>query len=253
MDVRAALDAFDAHLRAGPPPEEPGSVIERDGDVVRVVAPAGWSGVVWSRLSEASADGAIAGQQARFAGMEWEWKAYSTDLPADLPDRLRAAGLSAEPAETVLLADIAELDTAPAPPAGIELVDVTDAAGIAELIRLHDTVFDTDGSRLGAALLARLEAAPDTMTAVLALGPDGRAVASARVDYSPATGFAGLWGGGTLPQWRGRGIFRALVAHRARLAAARGIRYLQVDAMPMSRPILERLGFTAVATVTAWT
>ena len=55
---------------------------------------------------------------------------------------------------------------------------------------------------------------------------------------------------GTLPAWRGRGIYRAIVAYRANLAAARGLRYLQVDASDESRPILERLGFVAVTTTT---
>ena len=59
-------------------------------------------------------------------------------------------------------------------------------------------------------------------------------------------------GGGTLPGWRGRGIYRALVAYRAQLAVARGYRYLQVDALPASRPILERLGFTCLAHTTPY-
>ncbi len=41
-------------------------------------------------------------------------------------------------------------------------------------------------------------------------------------------------------------------ATRARLAVARGIRYLQVDASASSRPILERLGFVAVTTTTPY-
>jgi hypothetical protein len=52
------------------------------------------------------------------------------------------------------------------------------------------------------------------------------------------------------PSSRGRGVFRSLVAHRAALAAARGFRYLQVDASSDSRPILERLGFVQLATTT---
>ncbi|HEY3017227.1 MAG TPA: GNAT family N-acetyltransferase, partial [Gaiellaceae bacterium] len=52
------------------------------------------------------------------------------------------------------------------------------------------------------------------------------------------------------PEWRRRGIYRALVAYRARLAERRGRRYLQVDASDESRPILERLGFVAVTTTT---
>jgi len=42
------------------------------------------------------------------------------------------------------------------------------------------------------------------------------------VRYAKGTEFASLWGGSTLPSWRRRGIYRALVAARARLAVASG-------------------------------
>jgi GNAT superfamily N-acetyltransferase len=77
-------------------------------------------------------------------------------------------------------------------------------------------------------------------------------VSAARAEFVAGTDFAGLWGGGTVPAWRGRGIFRALVAYRAGLAAARGYRYLQVDTSLMSRPILRRLGFEPVAVTTPY-
>ena len=81
----------------------------------------------------------------------------------------------------------------------------------------------------------------------------GRTVACAAwIRFEQDTEFATLWGGATLPQWRRRGIYRASVAHRARLAAERGFRYLQTDASDDSRPILERLGFTAVTTTTPY-
>jgi len=70
--------------------------------------------------------------------------------------------------------------------------------------------------------------------------------------FRPGTDFAGLWGGSTLPAWRGRGIYRAMVAARAQRAAARGVRYLQVDASDDSAPILRRLGFRAVTTTTPY-
>ena len=55
--------------------------------------------------------------------------------------------------------------------------------------------------------------------------------------------------------WRRHGIYRALVARRAQLASARGVRYLQVDASDDSKPILLKLGFRAVTTTTpyVWT
>ena len=77
-------------------------------------------------------------------------------------------------------------------------------------------------------------------------------VCAARVEFLPGTEFAGLWGGGTLPQWRRRGIYRALVRYRAELAARRGYKYLTVDASEDSRPILEKVGFTRLAITTPY-
>jgi low temperature requirement protein LtrA len=62
----------------------------------------------------------------------------------------------------------------------------------------------------------------------------------------------GLYGGATLPEYRGRGLYRATVAKRAALARERGYRYLQVDALPTSRPILERTGFVQLTTTTPY-
>ena len=72
------------------------------------------------------------------------------------------------------------------------------------------------------------------------------AVSVGRLYTHPQSAFAGLYGGGTLKSYRGQGFYRALVAARARDAVALGARYLQVDALPTSRPILERLGFERV-------
>ena len=63
----------------------------------------------------------------------------------------------------------------------------------------------------------------------------------------PETEFCGMWGGSTLAQWRGRGLYRALTSYRARLALERGYRYARVDTSPDSRPILIGLGMQAVA------
>ena len=68
----------------------------------------------------------------------------------------------------------------------------------------------------------------------------------------PGTRIAGLWGGSTLPAYRGRGIYRALVARRAALAVERGYPILQVDASDDSRPILVRLGLHVVGGTTPY-
>ena len=58
-----------------------------------------------------------------------------------------------------------------------------------------------------------------------------------------------LFGGATVPSARGRGAYRALVAARAGEAEARGTPTVVTHAGHMSLPILERLGFEAVARI----
>ena len=58
-----------------------------------------------------------------------------------------------------------------------------------------------------------------------------------------------LFGGATLPAARGRGAYRALVAARLQEAVRLGTPVLVTHAGRMSRPILDRLGFTPVARI----
>jgi ribosomal protein S18 acetylase RimI-like enzyme len=247
MDAHAVLAAYDEQIRMNDGPDR---AVECGPQIVRRVPDGdGWAGVVWSRLDATTADAVIARQIERFARRPgpWEWKHYSHDQPGDLPDRLLRAGFTPEPAETLLVAEIADLDLEVAPPSGVELVDVTGDASVDALVRVHDEVFGGDHSAIGRAVLAGI-AAETTAAAVAMAG--GTAVSAGRVEFHDGTDFASIWGGGTIARWRGRGVFRALVAHRAAQAAARGFRYLQVDASEDSRPILRRLGFAELATTT---
>ena len=72
---------------------------------------------------------------------------------------------------------------------------------------------------------------------------EGHPVACAWTVFHPGSQFASLWGGSTLAGYRGRGCYTALLASRAQEAQARGVRFLTVDASPMSRPILEKYHF----------
>jgi GNAT superfamily N-acetyltransferase len=248
----AVLAAFDEQIRRSPRADAPEGRIEHEDGVIRCVSPGGgWNGVTWSGLDEDGADAAIAAQVRRFAELPgpWEWKHYSYDRPPDLPARLLAAGFAPDPPETLLVAEIADLSLEPSPPDGVELRPVADEQGVGALVAVLDEVFGEDHAALGPILLARIAQEPATAAAVVAFAGD-TPIAAGRVEFSPGTEFAGLWGGGTLPAWRGRGVFRSLVAHRAALASARGFRYLQVDASAESRPILRRLGFAELATTT---
>jgi GNAT superfamily N-acetyltransferase len=251
MERQPVLDAFD-QLRRSPGADHPVGRIEQDKRVTRYVShEGGWNGVIWSDLDESTADDVIAEQILRFASVceAWEWKHYSYDQPADLPRRLVAAGLTPQPEEALLVADVAELVLDPSTPSGVELRPVAAEADVAALVALQDEVFGVDHAAVGQAIRRGLARDPSTVAAVIAWA-GGAPVAAARVEFHYGTDFASLWGGGTLPVWRGRGIFRSLVAHRAAEAAARGFRYLQVDASEDSQPILERLGFVELARTT---
>jgi GNAT superfamily N-acetyltransferase len=258
MDHEAVLAAYDRQIRRGAQSQSPRARVERAGAVVRQVGAAhDWNGVHWADIDAATADAVIA-EQVRYytsLGLEFEWKLYSHDHPADLADRLRTAGFVPEPPETVMVAEVADLPTEPELPEGVHLLPVTDAAGAGLMAQAHDLAFGEDGSGLGQRLAERvldqLTETPDAVVAVVAMAGDAP-VSSARMEFCPGTDFAGLWGGGTAPQWRGKGIYRALIAHRTRIAAERGYRYLQVDATDDSRPILRRLGFVPLSVTTPY-
>jgi ribosomal protein S18 acetylase RimI-like enzyme len=252
MDRQRLLTAFDQQVRRHPEPEPPDGHVEHDDSVIRSISVGdGWTGVVWSDLDNAKADAVIAAQISRFAELTrpWEWKHYSYDQPSNLPDRLLAAGFTPEPAEALLVAEIAHLTLDVPPPSGVELLRVVDRQDVEALVLVHDEVFGGDNSFVGTTLLAGLARQPSTVAAVVAVAGQ-IPIAAGRVEFHSGTDFASLWGGGTLPAWRGRGAFRSLVAQRASLASARGFRYLLVDASADSRPILERLGFVELATTT---
>ncbi|MER6612853.1 GNAT family N-acetyltransferase [Streptomyces xantholiticus] len=248
QDHTAVLAHFDRQLRRDVTPAE------LDGDVVRRSGADGdWSGVLWSSLRPETADAAISRQVRHFSalGRPFEWKLYSYDTPDDLGARLLAAGFVPEPEETVLVGEAAHMAGAVELPDGVRLEPVTDAAGVDLVAQVHEQAFGTSSDRLREQLLVQLAKDPDTLDIILAMAGD-LPVCSARMERYPGTDFAGLWGGGTLAGWRGRGIYRALVAHRAGIAVAKGVRHLQVDASDDSRPILERLGFTALCTTTPY-
>jgi GNAT superfamily N-acetyltransferase len=115
---------------------------------------------------------------------------------------------------------------------------------------VHDAVFGGDHTPMIDSMRQRLHTG--AVGPVLALAGD-EPVCAARVDFHVGTDFASLWGGGTLPEWRGKGIYRAMVSHRARLARARGHRYLRTDALPTSRPILEKMGFARLTMTVPYT
>ncbi len=80
----------------------------------------------------------------------------------------------------------------------------------------------------------------------------GQIVSAGRLEPVHGTDFAGIWGGATRNEWRGRGIYRALTAARARSALEMGKTLINSDSTEYSRPILERSGLVKVSTTTPY-
>ncbi len=131
----------------------------------------------------------------------------------------------------------------------IEIRRVRDDAGLNDLIAVSSEAFGRDPSKMGALFRARLR---DPTLGLFVAYADDEPAAAGRLEMPSGRSFAGLWGSGTRPAFRGRGIYRAMVAARAREAKRLGFRYLYIEARDTSRPILERLGFMPVTTITAW-
>lgn len=201
--------------------------------------------VLYSWLDATSADAAIREQIGYFAGLGlgFEWKAYAHDAPSDLVERLAAHGFEIEtPPDAIMALD---LDAAPAflfAPITHDLRQIDDPAQMSAVISVQEAVWQADRGWLATRLAADLAADPTQLSVYVAY-VDGVAASSAWIYFHAGTHFASLWGGSTLPAYRGRGLYHALLAVRAQKARSRGVRFLTVDASPMSRPILERCGF----------
>ncbi len=177
------------------------------------------------------------------AGCAFEWKTWDHDH-AGLRPLLESAGAEAEDHEALVLGEAAPLAADPVLPDGIELRQVHEPADLARIAALSTEVWGEDWSWLADELAVRVAAPAPTHVFVAEDGD--RVVSAAWLEPVVGTRIAGLWGGNTLAAYRGRGIYRALVAVRARRALELGHPILHVDASDDSRPILERLGLHVV-------
>jgi GNAT superfamily N-acetyltransferase len=255
-DPAVLLAAYDDQLRGGS--ESAAVPSSTDGPVIRVEYPS--RGFVSYRSLEGldgeELDALIARQRDYFAakGQAVEWKTRGHDLPADLPDRLIAAGFVPEDRETVVIGESAAIMAKLSGhefAAGVTIRRTTEPTDFDRIAAMESAVWGLDWNWLAGDLSRRVQADPDLIDVYVAEA-GGEVVSAAWAVYKKGTDFTGLWGGSTLAEWRRKGIYTALVAIRAERAVERGYRYLQVDASDNSSPILQRLGFVAVTTTTPY-
>jgi hypothetical protein len=252
------LTAFHTQIRLRDRDAETSHVIERVGPVHRnYPADPGERGAMIETPEGLGDDpeAVIREQRDFFAarGQQVEWKTYSYDSPSDLGERLARAGFQAEEVEALILGELALLADLPqALPDGLRLREVV-AEDLTGVSTMEETVWGRGSAWSTQRHFAELAADPDHMQGCLVeRESDGLVVTAGWVRLTPDTEFCGLWGGSTLAEYRRQGLYRATVGHRARVALARGCRFVRIDASPDSRPILQRLGLHQVATTTPY-
>jgi hypothetical protein len=182
-----------------------------------------------------------------------EWKTRAHDYAPGLHQSLLRHGFLAEEPESIMIGTAQRLAVDVRLPDGVRLRQVTQESDVRAMSTMSAQAFGdsvAEAEAMAKALLARLSLA-DGMELWVAES-DGQIVSAGRLEPVPGTDFAGIWGGSTLKEWRGRGIYRALTAARARSALRMGKTLIHSDSTEYSGPILERSGFLRVSTTTPY-
>jgi GNAT superfamily N-acetyltransferase len=243
MDLDGILELYDLHERREA--RVPGWDREETPHVVRLLDPLGKHSMVsWTSLDGVDADDAIRGELAYFRklGQGFEWKLYSHDRPPDLKERLRSSLFEIGDDEAIMVLELPSSMGPAAPPSGCEIRRVEDPSLLGDLVQVERAVWGEDSASYVEDIAVQLRESPEYLSLYIAYA-DGIPVSAARINFPAASPFASLWGGSTRKEYRGRGIYGALLALRMREAIERGFRFLTIDASPMSRPIVERQGF----------
>ncbi len=246
-----SLIDFANHLRE---PAGPGREVVQTPRYMVTVQPdypiPGPNSVAFVRCRSDEAEEVIDEGRAFFAPcrIPFMWVVDPDTQPADFPKHLAARGVLPEPdspaVEVMVLGADADIGTDDV--AGIE---TRDALADIETFRASDAV-NAEAFRaeprdpvMQEKRLANQRAAGNRR--VLLATIDGEPAGSAGMTLYPPDG-ALINGGAVRPKFRGRGIYRALVAARLAIAREAGVAGLAVWGGPMSAPILRKLGFETV-------
>lgn len=263
-DAAALLAAYDAQLRREA--EVPSALSTRELGPLILATYAGRRGFITYRdLTQDDGSPATADwvrhlvEQARAhyeadPGIDRvEWKTRRHDHAPGLEEALRDNGFVAEEPESVMVGEATMLAQDLPLPEGVTIHRAGHADEAARVERVAGEIFGDPPDRVEAMVdevRARFER--DPLFEVWFAEADGEIVTTGRLEPVEGTEFAGIWGGSTRPEHRGRGIYRALTAARARSAIGHGKRWINSDSTEFSRPILERSGLLRVTTTTPW-
>lgn len=248
MDIQEVLALYDQDQRIGI--TYPEARKETLPGLIRFVRPApGMNFISYSRLDPDTLDSAIAEQVAYFQpiGQPFSWKVYDHDTPPGLKDRLAAHGFVPDDPGALMALDLREAPPTLLTPAAADVRPIATREQLDDVIAVEEQVWGGDFGWMRKRIGDHLEL-PGYLNMYVAYVED-RPACAAWVYFYPGSRFAGLFGGSTVPAYRKRGLYTALLALRAREATRRGYRYLIIEASPMSRPIVAAHGFQLLTLV----
>jgi GNAT superfamily N-acetyltransferase len=198
-----------------------------------------------ARFSEREADAMIEKVRQRYGDLAFGWLTGPSTRPGDLPSRLEAAGLpNVDSIAGMALTDLAlPIDVDP----NIQVREVTWQEAVANSeVMARAYGLPTEVMRLFNEIVAQSADRIKARPYVASLGDD-TIVAWAWLVYLPDSPTVLLGGAATLEEYRGRGLYSALVARRLADARADGrtAAIIQADRRT-SAPICAKLGFREI-------
>lgn len=212
----------------------------------------GPNSVAWIRCRPDETDDVIREAQATIAPHRLPvfWAIDPATEPPDFADHLARHGILRDSEVAVLVVPIEATVEAPPVP-GLEFLDpLADLATFRQMDAVAAEAFEAgafgdDPESIAMQERRRLNFIAAGNRRFLLATIDGEPAGAGNVALFPPAA-ATINGGSVRPKFRGRGIYRAMVAERLKIAREAGVDGLVVWGGDMSRPILERLGFVKV-------
>jgi len=222
---------------------------EITNDVVRFARQApGRNFVTFTFANEQGLDRVIDSSLAHFAPMDqpFTWKVYEHDRLPSLKSKLEAHGFNSDGGDPVMVLELNNASVDKPIPATAEIRRITTGDGLKDVVSVLDQVYGGNNDwvydRLG------LHLAIPGYLSLYAAYTKGKPASIAWTCF-PHGHFATLFGGTTLAEYRGRGMYTSLLLTRLKEIRERGYRFAVVETGPMSRPIVEKYGFKQLTTV----
>lgn len=178
----------------------------------------------------------------------FEWKVYGTDFPSNIVSALLRYSFVRAETESLMVQDLMATSVATLHHG---FVEVKDEQGIRDAIAVQKEVWGGDFEWHYRYLLKMKTESPESIS-IYVVYVDEKPVASAWITFTPDSPFAGIWGGSTIKEYRGRGFYTLLLEKRISEAKLRGRKYIFIEASDMSKPIVEKNGFSIVTHVTGY-